>query len=182
MVKGKIEILAGLLAQFFEKKFDIPAELLHKADRFLFHNEHFHELQKHSDLYDTLVYLKDVKDQNFLKDINELTLYYEKKQHGIDELFDKYEQARAEEQLAIKFQNSYETFLKIQNMETHTKSESLYYPMSETNYLIGYENISYRNSIEEEILYLAKVKGNQLAKQPNVSRIVSEKNNQLTSN
>lgn len=178
----QLEKLSTLMIQFFEKNPDISKDILRLSFRFLFYNESFPKSHKTPEVYNTLLYLKDVMKRNYLKDINGLIQYYEQKQRGIDEMFDSYMQIKAEEQLAITFRSSFETYSKINDMENHKKSESLYYPISESHCLVGYENISYRNSIEEEILYLAKIKGNQLASQKNVSRVSSEKNNQLTSN
>ena len=175
--------LSILLIQFFEKEFEITEAILRMSDRFIFHNEHFTELLTYPELYDTLLYLKDIKERNYLKDVDDLIQYYVKKQRGIDELFDRFEKAQAEEQFAIRFQTACETHLKIKGIEQVEKSEGLYYPVSsEGHYLVGYENISYRNSIAEEKSYLARIKGNQLIKQTNVSFIISEKNNPLISN
>jgi hypothetical protein len=185
MVKDKVQLkkLSALMIQFFEKEFEMSEEILFMSGRFIFHNDHYPELQKHPELYDTLLYLKDVKERNYLKDVDDLIKYYDNKQLGIDELFDRFEQAQAEEQLAIRFQNACETHLKIKGIEQVEKNECLYYPISsEAHYLVGYENISYRNSIEEEKSYLARIEGNLLIKQTNVSFISSEKNNQLVSN
>jgi len=171
-----------LLNQFFDKDQEIPEDILLLSYRFLFKNGNFPETRKKSELYNTLLYLKDVMERNYLKDIENLIQYYKQKQRGIDDMFDSYVQSKAEELLADTFRSSLESHLRIFDMENHVKSESLYYPISETPYLIGYENISYRNSVEEEILYLAKIKGNQLISQKNVSRVLSEKNKQLISN
>lgn len=171
-----------LMIQFFEKNAGIRENILRSSNRFLFHNRSSSELHKYAQLYNTLLYLKDIMKRSYLKDIDSLIKYFEQKQRGIEDMFDSYVQAEAEEQLATTFRSSFETFLKINEMENHKKSEYLYYPISETHYLVGYENISYKNSIEEEILYLAKIKGNQLASQKNVSRISLEKNNRLIAN
>src|SRR5206468_258306 len=135
-------------------------------------NEHAPELHEDTELYDTLIYLKDVKERNFLKDVNDLIQYYQKKEEGLNEMFDRYELANDEEQLAIKFQSTYATFVKIKDIENHKKSDSLYYPISKEHNLVDYDNISYRDSIQEEIIYLAKIKGNQLADQKNISSTV----------
>lgn len=177
-----VRILSALLAQFSDKKMELTDDVLVKIERYLFHNEQFQELAHYPELQETLFYLKDVMVRNFIKDINGLIQYYEKMQRGIDVMFDRYEQARCEEKLAARFQATYETFVKINVIDQHQKSESLYYPISHAHYLVGYENISYRNSIEEEILHLSMIKGNQLVKQKNASRIFSEKNKEITSN
>jgi hypothetical protein len=174
--------LSTLMRQFFENDPQLPDDILRYSAKFLFHNRLFPHSSKYPEVYDTLLYLKDIMKRNYLKDINDLIEHFEKKQRGIDEMFDKYKQARAEEQLAMKFQASYETYLKIEVIDKVKKSESLYYPVSEEHYLVDFENISYRNSIEEEKSYLARIKGNQLTKQTNVSFISSERNNQLVSN
>jgi len=180
---AQLKKLSRLLTHFLDKKIELSEEILHKSERFIFYNDSYPELKNSSELYDTLVYLKDVKNRNFLKDIHDLMQYYEKKLQGINELFDKYEQAQAEEQLAIRFQSACEMHLKITGIQNLQKSELLYYPISpEAHYLVGYENISYKNSIEEEKKYLSQIEGNHLAKQKNVTLITSEKNNQLTSN
>jgi hypothetical protein len=178
----QLEKLSALMIQFFEKETELPEDLLRMSDRFLFHKGSFPELRRHLEIYDTLLYLKDVMERNYLKDINDLVGYYEKKQRGIDGMFDSYKQAMAEEQLAITFQSSFETYLKINDMNKLLKSEGLYYPVFGNHNQVGYENISYRNSIEEEKSYLARIKGNQLTRQTNVSFISSKKNDKLISN
>lgn len=177
------EKLSGLLNHFFDHEFEFTEEILDSAVAFIFDNVQDSKLKSYRELYDVLFYLRDIRQRNFLKDVNGLTQYYEKKQQGIDELFDRFEEARAEKTLATMFQAACETHLNIQSNQKAVKSECLYYPVSaEGHYLVGYENISYRDTLEEEISYLAKIEGNLLIKQCNVSIISSEKNKQLISN
>jgi hypothetical protein len=183
--KLNLKELSSLLSRFFDNNFDIPDEILLMSGKFIFENAQFTESDKYSDLLDTLEYLKDVKERNHIKDLNGLLQYYEKKQRRIDELFDRFEAAEAEERLAIKFQAACKTFLivKASHKAPANKEECLYYPTnSDNSYIMGFENISYSDSIELEKMYLAQIKGNVLIKQQNISGVPSEKNNQTVSN
>lgn len=190
MTKNKINLkeLSKLLSRFFDKSFDIPERILSRSaeflfPEFLFPDGEFTELHKYADLLDTLKYLKDVKERNHLKELNDLVRYYEKKQRGINELFDRFEEATAEERFALNFEGACKTYLKVNRIAHSRKSDGFYYPMTpEGNYLVGFENISYGDSPELEKRYLAQVKGNMLIKQQNLSCATSEKIAPLVSN
>jgi hypothetical protein len=185
MTKNKINLkeLSKLLSRFFDKGFDIPEGVLSMSGAFLFHGAKFTESHKYADLVDTLKYLKDVKERNRLKELNDLVQYYEKKQRGINELFDRFEETAAEERFALNFEGACKTYLKVNRIVHPSKSDGLYYPMTpESNYMVGFENISYSDSLELEMRHLAQVKGNMLIKQQNVSCVASEKIDPLVSN
>lgn len=177
-----LEELEKLLTHFFDNDFTISVDLLRMSAGFIFYGEKHSKLKKKSSLFDTLRYLKDVKERNHLKELRDLVLYYEKKQRSIDEMFDRFENAMDEERFAINFQNACKTYLKI-DCVAHQSKEYLYYPItSQTECVVGFENISYRDSLEEEIQHLSKVKGNQLVDQQNVYSAPLEKLNQVVSN
>ena len=69
---AQLKKLSRLLTHFLDKKIELSEEILHKSERFIFYNDSYPELKNSSELYDTLVYLKDVKNRNFLKDIHDL--------------------------------------------------------------------------------------------------------------
>jgi len=172
-----------LLSQFFDNDLNIPEQILQMSGEFVFGSAPFTEGDEYPDLLDTLVYLKDVKERNQIKGLNDLVQYYEAKQRRIDNLFDRFEEA--EETYAMKFEAACETFLitKANTPAPDNKVESLYFPTdSENNYIVGFEGISYHASPELERKYLAQIKGNQLPKQQKVSSASSEKIRQVTSN
>jgi len=175
--------LSRLITHFFEHPMDIPKDVLYQADDFIFGEGGCPEVQSHPELSATLRYLKQIKERNFHKDLNELVGYYEKGKRYVDELFDKYEQSLAEEKLSLVFRTSCETFLVGPREQKEEKAASLYYPVaSETGNMVSYENVTYRDSLEEEKQYLAKIKGNLLIKESNGAHIYSERNDQLILN
>lgn len=185
MTKNHINLkdLLNLLSRFFDKVPDIPDRILTMAGKFIFDDAKFTELGEYPELLDTLEYLKDVKQRNNIKELNDLIQYYVKKQNRIDDLFDRFEESDSEENFALNFQGACKTYLKVNCIVYSNKSDGLYYPIiPESNYVAGFENISYADSFELEKRHLAQVKGNMLIKQQSASCISYEKTNPLVSN
>ena len=178
MAQNKINLkeLSKLLSRFFDAAIDIPEKILFMSGEFIFHEAKFTELHKYPDLFETLQYLKNVKERNHFADLNDLVQYYEKKQRMIDVLFDRFEEAEAEERFALNFEGVCKTFLEGERSVETKSSFRLYYPMTtECNNVVEFGNISYGDSEELEKQHLAQIKGNMLIKQQNVSSVTSKK-------
>lgn len=172
----------NLLSRFSDKSFDIAEDLVDTAAAYVFNNVYHPELDHHPELMRTLAYLKNVRERNQLKELNDLIQYYEAKRKRVTVLFKKLVEINQEEVFAVTFQQACSQHFRSVRADQISK-EQLYYPMTrENHYAVAFDNISYVDSIEEEIIYLRQVKGNLLMKQQNVACVSSEKNKQLISN
>ena len=185
MANSKVnpKVLSNLLSRFIDHKLEMPDEVLIKFGDFIFQNSSHADIEKFPDLRETLEYLKRITERNKFKDLDELVRYYTSKRERVNELFTKLEESDPEECLAINFRRACTTYMRAVSLDQIRKGESFYYPMTrENNFEIEFENISYRNTLEEEIEYLAKIEGNVLLKQKNIKCIASDKINQIISN
>lgn len=171
------------LSRFFDKGFEISDESLSMAEKFLFDGVKHADLEKRPDLLCTLNYLKNIRERNKLgNDLNDLIQYYDKKRNRVSELFTKLEETDPEECLAVKFQQACKTYMKVIEVDDISK-EWLYYPLHPGDSVaVDFNDITYRDSIEEEIQHLARIKGNLLNQQKSVYCASSERINELNSN
>lgn len=180
--KKNLQELFNLLSRFFDKDFEIPKNIVEMSWDFIFDDVKYSDLKKLPELLDTLEYLKDVKKSNHFKELNDLVQYYEKRQRKFDDLFTKFEETKEEERFAIDFQLACKTYLKINHISELNKESLDYQINNDGNHVVEFENISYRDSLEEEKQYLAQVKGNQLINQQNITFVSFETVNQVLSN
>jgi hypothetical protein len=166
--------LSKLLSPFFDEDFNLSQHMLYMSGEFIFNGTTAFQLNKFPKLVETLEYLRDVTLRNHFKELDDLVKYYESKQQRIEQLFDRFEGATEEEKFALRFENACKTYLKVERVLSESKA-CLYYPIhSESNYVVGFENISYGDSYEVEKQYLAQVKGNQLINQQTVCSVSGE--------
>lgn len=185
MSNKKINLLEffRFLSRFFDKGFEISDNSLDMAEKFLFGGVSHADLEKNPDLLCTLNYLKNIRERNKLgNDLNDLVQYYDKKRDRVSELFKKLEETDPEECLAVKFRQACKTYMKVIQVADISK-EWIYYPLnSGDSVAVDFNDITYRDSIEEEIQHLSRIKGNLLNQQKTVYCASSERINELNSN
>jgi hypothetical protein len=177
------KVLLNLLLRFLDKDTDLPDNIIIVSGEFLFKSSRHPDLDQYPVLLRTLEYLKKIRERNQLKDLNDLVAYYDKKRERVTDLFNKLEETGPEERIALSFQKACTTYMRIVRIEQISKAESFYYPMtSGCNVAVSFENISYRDTLEEEIEHLSRVKGNHLLHQKNISCVSEEKIKLINSN
>lgn len=173
--KNNIIELKSILSRFFDKKFKISEEALLAAINFLFEGIESAEVQKHSEVENTLVYLKDVIERNNFETLNELKEYYDGKHKKINHLFDKLKEVNPEECFAVKFNHAYSMFLTPVEQEHKFKEDNLYYLQNADRFCVSENKTIYQqcdaefnlqdNWLEQEKNFLSQVKGNCLLHQ-----------------
>jgi len=184
--------LKNLLSRFFEKDFEITERILIISEKFLFNGVNDPEIRNNEVLQSTLVYIKNVMDRNELRNLADLTKYYEKKRNNLHTLFDRLEETDPEECFALDFQRACTMYMKTITVEQIDKTGCLYYLQSSekfhgvefhfANHYAPLLSVPMPASWEDVKKFMSEVKGTLLVAQEKKCHVSEERMNELMCN
>lgn len=153
------------------------------AEKVLFCGVALQQGQVAEEIMNTLLYLKDIVERNNCRSVQDLKHYYAKKHQKIDELAEMLEKSSAEERFAICVQEAFTMHLQPIKPEHVFKSTGIFYPgPAGQHWAVEFDNISYRDSVEEEKVYLARIDGNVLRWQQTKAAITDIRSKKILNN
>lgn len=175
--------LKELLTKLFQKEYILQDNIVALADEVLFHDVALQQGQVAEEIMNILLYLRDIVERNNCKSVQELKHYYAKKHQKIDELAEMLQKTTAEERFAICVQEAFTMHLQPLTPEHVFKSTGIFYPGPAGQHCaVEFDNISYRDSVEEEKVYLARIDGNVLRWQQSKANITDIRSKKILNN
>lgn len=164
--------LKELLLKLFTKSIDISDQIVAMANDFLFNGKKTPELETLEEIMNTLVSLRNIIVRNKIKHAVDLRSYYAKKHQSFHTLAETIQKTSAEERLALSIREAVTMHIKPVERGHEYKSNVMFYPGGAgLHWAVEFVNISYRDSLQEEIQFLSRIKGNMLIRQQTKSSV-----------